>query len=45
MTHSVVLTGLQPNTEYHYRVKSKDKAGNLAVSDDKTFTTSESTAE
>jgi len=37
--HSVVLTGLQPNTTYHYRVKSKDKAGNLAVSGDKTFIT------
>ncbi len=37
--HSVVLTGLQPNTTYHYRVKSKDAAGNEKVSDDKTFTT------
>lgn len=37
--HSVVLAGLQPNTTYHYRVKSKDKAGNLATSPDKTFTT------
>ena len=39
VTHSVVLTGLTPNTTYHYRVKSMDKAGNLAVSEDKTFTT------
>jgi hypothetical protein len=39
VTHSVVLTGLQPNTTYHYRVKSKDKAGNEAVSSDKTFMT------
>jgi hypothetical protein len=37
--HSVVLTGLQPNTTYHYRVKSKDAAGNETVSPDKTFTT------
>ena len=37
--HSVVLTGLQPNTTYHYRVKSKDAAGNEAISDDNTFTT------
>jgi phosphodiesterase/alkaline phosphatase D-like protein len=42
VTHSVVLTGLQPNTTYHYRVKSKDKAANEAVSEDKTFTTTAS---
>jgi phosphodiesterase/alkaline phosphatase D-like protein len=41
VTHSVVITGLQPNTTYHYKVKSMDKAGNEAVSDDKTFTTTE----
>ncbi len=39
VTHSVVLTGLEPNTTYHYRVKSKDKAGNEAISQDKTFKT------
>jgi phosphodiesterase/alkaline phosphatase D-like protein len=39
VTHAVVLSGLQPNTPYHYRVKSKDKAANEAISDDKTFTT------
>ena len=37
--HSVNLTGLSPNTTYHYRVKSKDAAGNLAVSSDFTFGT------
>ena len=37
--HVVNLTGLEPETTYHYRVKSKDKAGNEAVSEDKTFTT------
>lgn len=37
--HSVVLTGLQPNTTYTYKVKSKDAAGNEAVSEDNTFTT------
>jgi hypothetical protein len=37
--HSAVLTGLSPGTVYHYRVKSRDGAGNLAVSDDQTFTT------
>ncbi len=38
--HRVSLTGLAANTTYHYRVKSKDPAGNLAVSDDFTFSTS-----
>jgi phosphodiesterase/alkaline phosphatase D-like protein len=43
-SHSVTLSNLQPNTTYHYRVKSKDaalagQAGNLAVSDNFTFTT------
>jgi len=37
--HSVTLTGLQPNTTYHYRVISKDAAGNEVVSEDCTFTT------
>jgi hypothetical protein len=44
VTHSVVLTGLQPNTTYHYRVRSIDAAGNEAVSSDKTFTTSEASS-
>ena len=37
--HSKAITGLTPNTLYHYRAKSKDAAGNLAVSGDFTFTT------
>jgi type VI protein secretion system component Hcp len=37
--HSQVLSGLSPGTTYHFRVKSKDAAGNLAVSGDSTFTT------
>lgn len=37
--HSEILTGLVPNTLYHYRVKSKDVAGNLAISGDNTFQT------
>jgi hypothetical protein len=37
--HSVVLSGLQPDTTYHYRVRSKDAAGNESISSDKTFTT------
>jgi len=39
ISHSVTLSNLQPNTTYHYRVKSKDAAGNLAVSGNFTFTT------
>ena len=38
-SHSIVLSGLTPTTGYHYRVKSRDGWGNLAVSGDFTFTT------
>ncbi len=38
-SHSASIGGLQPNTLYHYRVRSRDRAGNLAVSTDFTFTT------
>ena len=41
--HSRTISGLAPNTLYHYRVKSRDPAGNLAMSADQTFTTSAST--
>jgi len=37
--HAVTLTGLLANTPYHYRVKSRDAAGNLATSADFTLTT------
>ncbi len=37
-SHSVTVTGLTPNTVYHYRVKSADAASNLAVSWDLSFT-------
>lgn len=37
--HTQNLTSLNPGTLYHYRVKSRDGAGNLAVSGDRTFTT------
>lgn len=37
--HSQQLTGLAPNTTYHYRVVSRDVAGNEAPSSDRTFTT------
>lgn len=38
-SHSVALSGLTAGTLYHYRVKSRDAAGNLAISGDFTFTT------
>jgi parallel beta-helix repeat protein len=39
-SHSATLSGLSASTLYHYRVKSRDAAGNLATSGDFTFTTS-----
>ena len=42
VAHVVALADLQPNTIYHYRVKSKDGAGNPAVSGDFTFSTAAS---
>jgi len=38
-SHSVNVTGLAGATLYHYRVYSRDAAGNRAVSADDTFTT------
>lgn len=38
-SHSITLTGLSPNTTYHYKVTSKDANNNSAVSADNTFTT------
>jgi len=37
--HHVQLTGLTPCTTYSYRTMSRDRAGNLAISDVYTFTT------
>ncbi len=37
--HTVQLVNLTGNTLYHYRVKSRDGAGNLRTSSDYTFTT------
>ncbi len=37
--HAQALTGLAEKTTYYYRVKSKDNAGNLAISSSATFTT------
>ena len=39
-SHSIVLSDLSSGTTYHYRAKSRDRAGNLGTSIDKTFTTS-----
>ncbi len=41
-SHSLALTGLSSGTTYHFRVKSRDAAGNQAVSADFTFATSSS---
>lgn len=38
LTHSLELTGLTSGTAYHYKVMSKDVAGNEAVSDVEVFT-------
>jgi hypothetical protein len=37
--HSVIVGALAANTTYHFRVRSKDPAGNSVVSGDFTFTT------
>ncbi|MGH9702401.1 MAG: choice-of-anchor Q domain-containing protein [Candidatus Acidiferrales bacterium] len=37
--HSMALIGLAPSTLYHYRVRSRNAAGNLSVTPDSTFTT------
>jgi hypothetical protein len=42
-SHSVTLSGLSADTTYHYRVKSRDAAGNEAVSEDNAFTTAQPT--
>jgi len=39
LNHSITLTGLTPNTEYHYRIKSSDEIGNQAVTSDNNFST------
>ena len=39
LSHSVILSGLAPNTTYNYRVRSLDGAGNEAISTNQTFTT------
>ncbi|KAA0231632.1 DUF4038 domain-containing protein [candidate division KSB1 bacterium] len=43
LSHQTTLTGLQEGMTYHFRVKSRDQAGNLATSSDLTFTTLDQT--
>jgi hypothetical protein len=38
-THGITLYNLNPITSYHYRVRSRDLAGNETISGDNTFTT------
>jgi hypothetical protein len=38
-THAVILGALSGSTTYHFRVRSRDAAGNLALSGDFAFTT------
>jgi len=42
--HNVTITGLDANTTYHYRVRSKDSCGRETISDDMTFITSPDSA-
>ena len=42
--HIQLLSGLAGGSLYHYRVKSADATGNLTISEDHTFTTSDTTA-
>src|SRR3989339_795585 len=42
--HDITLTGLKEGTQYHYRVKSKDKDNNISTWYDLTFQTKNSTA-
>ncbi len=37
LSHAVTLTGLTADTLYHYRIRTRDAAGNLSVSGDFTF--------
>jgi serine protease len=43
--HSVPLSGLAPDTLYHYKVESSDSSGNTSESGDYTFTTLPESAE
>jgi phosphodiesterase/alkaline phosphatase D-like protein len=38
-SHTVIIKDLKPASSYHYRIISKDKRGNLGLSQDYTFVT------
>jgi hypothetical protein len=38
-SHTIVLSGLTPDTAYNFKINSSDELGNLATSSDLTFTT------
>ena len=40
--HKLTLTGLKPETFYHFQIESRDEDGNSVLSDDLTFSTSSS---
>jgi peroxiredoxin len=42
-SHSIYITGLTPDTTYHYQVISSDEAGNTLISGDCTFKTESAT--
>lgn len=44
-SHSIELTELIPETTYYFTVKSTDESGNIAVSDEDTFTTEDEEVE
>ena len=44
-SHNVTLSDLEPNTTYHFRVRSKDATGNEGISGDFTLTTSKGATE
>lgn len=39
LSHRVTLENLEPNTVYHYQIRSQGKLGPVALSTDRTFTT------
>ncbi len=39
LSHSITLSGLSAGKTYHYRIRSRDLAGNLTISTDRTFAT------
>jgi len=40
MAHDIQISGLTPDTTYHYRIRSSDVFGNIAATQDGTFATS-----